>query len=284
MPAKLLLYVVACCICCMSASCKKDEAPSATIPRAELPIETIPPVLVPVTADVSAAIGGYYKALPSKYTASDKSYPLLVFIHGGGGFGNGQLDLPMLLNEGIPQLLDEKKFPAEFFVQGEHFSFIHLAPQFKRQPSAAEVRSFIDYAKAQFRVDANRIYLAGMSNGGKITCDVAAAYPGLFAAIVPMAGVSDTGNIIEKCANLAGAKLPIWIFHNDRDEVTSIDFPTKFVSLLDSFHPNVAPRFTIFPSMGLLGHDAWTRAVDPDFREDQMDIYEWMLQYKLVEL
>jgi len=28
------------------------------------------------------------------------------------------------------------------------------------------------------------------------------------------------------------------------------------------------------------GHDAWTQASDPEYREEGMNIYEWMLQYK----
>lgn len=277
MRSRLLLYVVLFSATCFSGSCKKNHAPVSV---AELPIETVPPVLTPVSLEVNDAISGYYEALPSKYVADNKQYPLLVFLHGGGGFGNGSLDLPLLLNEGIPQLLDEKIFPAEFYVQGEHFSFIHLAPQFRRQPSVEEVRSFISYAQTHFRIDASRIYVAGMSNGGKILCETAAAYPDVFAAIVPMAGVCDTLDMKEKCSRVANANLPIWVFHNDSDQLTSVEFSSAFVSLVNGFHPAVAARFTVFPSVGLLGHDAWTRATDPGFREDGMSIYQWMLRYK----
>ena len=271
------LYFIALYFAFAYTACRKDHGRPSEI--LDPPLETSPPAITPVTANINEAIGGYYKALPSKYKLDNKTYPLLIFIHGGGGFGNGQLDLPILLNEGIPQLLDEKIFPPEFVVNGNHYSFIHLAPQFKKQPSSEQVLQFIHFAVDQFRVDTNRIFIAGMSNGGKIACDVAAAYPEIFAAAVSMAGVSDSLNRAVKCSRIAKANLPLWVFHNDNDQVISIRNPSDFISLIESFNPAMRPRFTIFPSEGLLGHDAWTRATQPAFREDNRNIYEWMLQY-----
>ena len=74
--------------------------------------------------------------------------------------------------------MDRKLFPAEFNVNGVHYSFIHLAPRFKKYPSIAEIHSLVEYAKNNFCVDTNRIYVAGMSLGGRFACDAAAAYPG----------------------------------------------------------------------------------------------------------
>lgn len=283
MRARLFLYVIIFYILSGSISCRKSNLNSLTTAPTDTPEETLPPVLSPVSFDINDAIKGYYKALPSNYATSGKSYPLLVFLHGGGGFGNGNLDLPLLLNEGIPLLLDEKLFPPEFVIKDKHFSFVHLAPQFIREPSTAEVRSFIKFATEHFRVDTSRIYLTGMSNGGKITCNVAETYPYLFAAIVAMAGVSDTTDGKNKLEGIVRSKLPVWVFHNDHDEVTSIDLPTNFITTLNNLHPDIAPRFTIFPSEGLLGHDAWTRATDPGFKEDNRNIYEWMLEYRRIK-
>lgn len=257
------------------AGCKKRIKSESLDPQ----IEVLPPILTPITENINASIGGYYSGVPATYAINKKKYPLLFFIHGGGQHGNGEIDLPIILNEGIPQLLDEKIFPSEFVVNGVHFSFLILAPQFRKSPSNSDVRSFIDYALKRYRVDTSRIYMTGLSLGGRITCDIAAAYPTLFAAIVPMAGVPDSTNLHEKAYSLAKANLPIWVFHNDRDLLMDITFPKKFIQMLDSFHPAIPPRFTEFQSMGLLGHDAWTRATDPHYRESNKNIYEWMLSY-----
>jgi hypothetical protein len=53
----------------------------------------------------------------------------------------------------------------------------------------------------------------------------------------------------------------------------------RFLSLMDSLQPKTLPRFTEFSSAGLLGHDSWTRATDPAYKEENQNIYEWMLQF-----
>ena len=253
---------------------------SITKPEPEPEYEVRPPILSPVTENINEAIGGYYVGLPVKYKSAVKSYPLLIFIHGGGQFGNGQLDLPILLNEGIPELYDEKLFPPDFVIDGEHFSFVMMAPQLRRNPADEELYSFIKFAQENYRIDSSRIYLVGMSNGGRIACNVAAAYPFLFAAMVPMAGVPDSAGLEVKTARMAESNLPIWIFHNDSDEVINIRLPVRFVESVDNYKPVITPRFTRFEEpMGLLGHDAWTRATNPRYKENNVNIYEWMLSY-----
>ncbi len=85
---------------------------------------------------------------------------------------------------------------------------------------------------------------------------------------------------VSKCKSLADGRLPIWLyFTTDGDQVINIDESKNFISLLNSFNPAIPPRFTIFPMFGLSGHDAWTKATDPLYKENNMNIYEWMLQY-----
>lgn len=266
--SSLLLVFITC------LSCTK-EAPG---PSDENFVETEAPLLTAVTKNVSPVVQGYYSGVPAHYNETNKKYPLIVFIHGGGQFGNGSTDLPIILNEALPELLAEKLFPASFTVSNKNYSFIVLAPQFVKYPANEEVRSFIDYALSTYRIDASRIYLAGMSNGATITCDAAAEHPNLFAAIVTMAGAS-VGNVTERCRKIAENKLPVWLLHNDKDELTKIDVSNNFIAVLNSFNPVIKPKFTIFPAFGYLGHDAWTKASNPQFKESNMNIYEWMLQY-----
>lgn len=269
-------FVILLILCSLLASCKKYYN---TDPSSDAFIETQPPILTPVSQTINEAVRGYYLALPAGYQQSSKKYPLLVFMHGNGQYGDGNNDLPVLLSDGIPELIDEKLFPPNFKVNGNYYSFIVLIPQFTRHPTEQEVESLVSYTLKNYRIDARRIYLSGLSNGGTIACDAGAAYPALFAAVVPIAGVSNFGDVSEKCKKLAEGRLPLWVFHNDPDEFVSIDQSKIFVSLINSFNPAIPPKFTIFPAFGLFGHDAWTKATNPQYRENGMNIYEWMLQY-----
>lgn len=258
------------------AACDKPGDTAA----APEPFETAPPVFKPVIHPVNDRIGGFYQALPSLYHQSNKRYPLLLFIHGGGQFGNGSYDLPLLLNEGIPQLLDEKRFPPDFVVNGMHHSFIVLAPQFKSVPDNSVITSFLEYARKNYRIDTARIYLCGFSLGSRIACDFSAANAAQIAAIVPISGVPNF-LVNEKASQIAVANLPVWAFHNTPDALFNAQDTRQFISLINNLNPMKTARSTIFPdSTGLLGHDAWSKATDPAFKENNLNMYEWMLQFR----
>jgi predicted peptidase len=243
-------------------------------------IETEPPILNANVFPVNEVVGGYYSGLPAHYHDTSKQYPTIIFIHGGGQHGDGNSQLHHVLNEAIPELLQQKRFPASFTVDGSNYSFIILAPQFLISPTNIQVLSFINYAKDTYRIDTSRIFLVGFSEGGTVASDVAAAHPEQFAALVAMAGVSKLGDVESKCESIADNHLPVWLFHNDLDQLIDVNVTRNFISLINTFNPVIAPKYTEFLPYGLWNHDAWTKASDPGFKEDGKNIYEWMLQYK----
>lgn len=111
------VYPLICMLIC--TQCKKDPVKFA-VPLNDL-IETTPPVQTAVSVPVNISINGFYAALPGHYLETTKSYPLLVFIHGAGQLGNGSSELPLVLNDGVAQLLLFKKFPPNFSVNGNNF-------------------------------------------------------------------------------------------------------------------------------------------------------------------
>ena len=270
-------------LCCLamimlSGACRKNaDQPAVVPPPVVIDINTLieiaPPVLKANEITINSNIGGFYSSLPANYNKTTKSYPLIVSIHGGGQYGNGRIDLPLLLNDGIPQLLDEKIFPPNFSVKGNNYSFIVIAPQLKEFPVAQEIKDVIDYAKKNYRIDSSRIYLSGLSNGGAASCLVAATYADQVAAVVPVSGEFNYDPV---CNSLAKNKVAIWDFHNSNDPVIAVSSATSFIASVNSFSPVIIPKLTIFQSNT---HDAWTKAINPKYKEDNMNIYEWMLQY-----
>jgi predicted peptidase len=274
--SKALHLVVALVTASLLFSCKKDYT---SLLLKKDTVEREPPVLKGFTQNIGSNVGGYFAGLPAHYSEGNKRYPLLLYIHGLGHFGNGEAELPLLLSDGIPALLDTKAFPPNVQVNGRYHSFIVIAPQFKTYMSMADVQGVIDFAKTHYRIDESRIYIAGFSLGAQVTADFAAENAGAITAIVPMAGASNY-DVSNKCKKIAGGNLPVWAFHNAEDELIPVSETFNFIALINSYRPMVKPRLTIFPtSSALLKHDAWTKATDPNYRENGMNIYEWMLQF-----
>ena len=254
-------------------------APPPEVPKLE---ETEPANLTPVTYTISTNILGYYKALPARYGESKEKYPVIIYFHGGGQYGNGSSELPKVLEEGIPELLAAKKFPPSFTVGDEKFSFIVIAPQFTKKIGNSEVDSLVTYVKNSFRIDPSRIYLSGLSLGARTLSDYAAYKPEEIAAITAMAGLPQIDeNLSAKCQAMANAELPVWQFHNRDDSAWYYSEASRYMEVFNSLNPAIPPRFTTFEvGEARLHHDCWTRTTDPNYKEDGKNIYEWMLQYK----
>lgn len=225
---------------------------------------------------INANCGGYYEYLPQGYnTNSWQNFPLIVFVHGIGELGNGVSDLPNLLNAwtALPRLIANGGFPSSFNVGGQNFSFIVISPQFKGWPSAADVNAVVDYAVQNYRVDRSRIYVTGLSMGGGATWDFAGSYPTKVAAVVPVAGAAWPDPT--KAQTMASAKLGVWATHNQNDPIVSVGNTTGWISLLQQYGADV--QSTIFQ---VSGHDAWTKTYDPNFTQNGVNIYQWMLQHQ----
>jgi len=256
-------------------SCNRD-----VIPPTDDNIETNQYILEPHTVNISTNLPGFYSAVPGHYYQNTLKYPLLIYIHGAGQFGNGiRPSLDAVFKEGMPKLLKDQTFPLNFVYGGRHYTFITLMPQFARAFTVADMKAFYDYAKSHYRVDTSRIYLTGFSLGGLMTAEFGSANPRTIAAMLPMAGES-TSDLANKARQIARNNLAVWVFHNNGDQVYDVAGARNFVSSINVQFPGIPARLTIFPPEGLGNHDAWTRACNPTYKENGMNIYEWMLHYK----
>ena len=233
-------------------------------------------VQIPRPISISNACGGYYEYLPQGYnTNTSTNYPLIVAVHGLGELGNGTTDLANILNcwTALPRLIENGGFPSMFTVGGQNFSFIVVSPQFKWWPNGSDVNEIIDYAVKNYRVDQSRIYVTGLSMGGGAVWDFAGNFPTRAAAIVPVCGAA--GADITRAQSIANAKLPVWATHNQEDPIVSISNTTGWVNLLKQYGGNI--QSTIFP---ISGHDAWTKTYDPNFTQNGLNVYQWMLMHQ----
>jgi predicted peptidase len=199
----------------------------------------------------------YLLYLPDGYAASQKKWPLVLFLHGAGERGS---DLTQLTAHGLPEMIgkQEKSFP-----------FIVVSPQCPARDSwtsdreIATLDGLLDNLEARYRIDKDRVYATGLSMGGMGTWRLAVEFPDRFAAIVPMSGGGDPA----KAKTIA--HIPTWVFHGMKDTTVPFKASQDMVDALKAAGADV--KFTAYPEAG---HDCWTEAYNTP------DLYDWMLQQK----
>ncbi len=230
---------------------------------------------------ITGNTGGFYEYLPQGYNSSSESYPLLIAIHGLGELGDGgSWELQRILSNGVPNVIKNGQFPVSFNVNGQTHKFIVISPQFRNWPSSGDIDQIINYAINNYRVNTNRIYLTGLSMGGGATWDYAggsSTWANRLAAIVPVCGASWPD--VTRARTIAAANLAVWATHNDGDGTVPAFYTNDYINYINSSAP--APNPTAKKSVwGSGSHDAWSQTYNPNYRENNMNVYEWMLQFQ----
>ncbi len=230
-----------------------------------------------ITHTINSNIGGYLEALPAHYNDHPKKlYPVIIFLHGQGEMGDGsQKSLPIVADNAIPKLIANGTFPKNFWVNGGAYQFVVLSPQFKSWPQASDVNAMINYAIKNYKVDSTRLYICGLSMGGGGNWDYSWNYGKRATAVVPISGASYPTT--EKGADIANDDLAVWAFHNNNDPTVPSWYSTDYVQYINQANPKIKAKLTMFNSSS---HDAWTKATDPNYKENGMNIYQWMLSYQ----
>lgn len=225
---------------------------------------------------IGALNNGYYEYLPVGYDGV-KKFPVIVFLHGLGEQGNGSTDLPIMLNAGLPKLINQGGFPQSVVSGGKSFSFIVIAPQFWGWPSASDVDQVINDVVARYSVDVSRIYLTGLSMGGGATWDhagMSSASASRLAAIVPNCGASYPD--ATRIKNIAQANLPVLAVHNDGDPTVPSSYTNDYVNGINTYNPSPLAIKLIWSGTS---HNCWDKTYDPANKIiGGMNCYEWMLQ------
>jgi predicted peptidase len=169
--------------------------------------------------------------LPEEYDNVDKDWPLILFLHGSGERGRD----PSMLRGSGPLAMVQRIMPLPAIVVAPQ-----CLPENSWQPAA--VAEFIRHVNSVHGVDETKIYLVGYSMGSYGTWATAAAYPELFAAIVPISGGGNPDH-----AELI-ARIPVWAFHGDKDDVVSLTASEQMIDALRA--AGGTPKLTILPNAG----------------------------------
>ncbi len=188
-----------------------------------------------------------YRVLLPKNRDPNAKIPVMLYLHGSGARGDDNYAQADAFSSTIEPVRDK-------------LDFIVVLPQCGDGTfwSSSEMADYslaaLDQAVKEFNGDVDRMYLAGFSLGGYGVWQIAAAYPGKFAALVPVAGgvvgyrpveprdraailpavgtMLDSPEPYKAIANAIG-QTSVWVFHGAKDDAVPVDFSRRIVKALD---------------------------------------------------
>ena len=157
---------------------------------------------------------------------SEKKSPLIIWLHGAGE-GGSDPSIPLIANRAANYASPE--IQAYF---GGAYILVPQTPTFwmdngEGQYTRGEVNDMYneplmelikDYVDKHPRIDKDRIYVGGCSNGGYMTLKLLLLHPEYFAAGFPSALAYQTKHITDKQIQ-AIKEVPIWFIHSKDDPV-----------------------------------------------------------------
>jgi predicted peptidase len=203
----------------------------------------------------------YVVFVPKDYDGT-KEYPVILFLHGAGETKN-------------PKAKKEGKMPVEVGIgpaikkREKDFAFITIIPRAESfgwgadGANAKRALAMLDEVMKEYKIDAKRQYLTGLSMGGMGTWSIATAHPDRFAAIVPICGPGDA-KTAEKIKDI-----PTWGFVGDKDSERLVTGMKDMIAALEK--AGAKPKYTVYPGVG---HNSWDMAYATD------ELYTWLLEQK----
>lgn len=200
-----------------------------------------------------------YRLMPPPNVEADRTYPLVVFLHGAGERGTDNARQLKYLPEQMAQPEWRERFPCYL-----------LAPQCRPNKQWVEVdwtlpethdmssepgdmmkfvMQVLDKTIIEQQIDKSRIYVTGLSMGGYGTWELAIRRPDLFAAAAVVCRGADNSRVgVLK-------ELPLWVAHGDSDNVVPVQRSRLPVEILR--REGAKPVYVEYPRVG---HNSWTPA------------------------
>jgi len=225
---------------------------------------------------------GYVEYVPPNY-ASDYGWPCIINLHGDGELGDGKTEAALLpfYNSCLPGMINNGTWDRKN-------RFVVLSPQFVdyADRTGANVNTFIQYAKANYKIDVTRIYLTAVSGGGVALGSYLDTYSGgEAAAVLPVSCYAPPTN------SKKWKSVPVWFLCGASDTtVHPENLITHYNALIAAGAP-VKPKITLYTGVG---HDSNSvnKSYSPELNDNTFEttfsgvplvpysnIYDWMLQY-----
>ncbi len=191
----------------------------------------------------------YSVKVPAGYNASNE-YPLFLYLHG--------------------QLLDSVFFnnmmTNNFHIPDDDKYIIVRPSKLESDWDPKKALDVLEDVKANMNVDDDRVYLTGLSMGGRGTFIVAAALPDYFAALMPLSPHHTPYSYLPLAESVA--HIPIWMSHGTNDSTSSYDMAAQMAENLTNLGAEIE-----FQTIVGGEHGGWFAIYsDPE-------IMQWMLSH-----
>ncbi|MFN3402589.1 MAG: dienelactone hydrolase family protein [Cytophagaceae bacterium] len=195
-------------------------------------------------------------------------YPVVFVLHGAGERGNDnelQLvhgsDLFLKNSATFPAIVVFPQCPLNNYwanvlkdIKNGEVTF-NFQPAGEPTPPMQTLIKLINEILNKEEVDKDRVYVGGLSMGAMGTFELLRRMPGTFAAAFAICGGDNPENSIHY------NKIPIRIFHGEKDDVVPVKFSVDIYNKLKDVNPEVS--LTLYPEVK---HDSWLNAFsEPDF-------------------
>jgi predicted peptidase len=207
-------------------------------------------VQIPARADTSSLLLYVPRDLPP-----GEPLPTVLYLHGGSHRGT---DLDMLNAYGPPRV------PAE----GGTLPFILIAPQLPEGEiwsDADGLIGLVDELSRNYPIDSARLYVIGMSMGGRGAWYLAYRYPQRFAAIAAVAAFQP---IPHWASSGRLGRLPIRAYHGEEDQVAPFAGAVRMNEALQAVGGNSE-------LVALPGRDHFIADI-----LDDPALFEWLLRHR----
>lgn len=150
------------------------------------------------------AVHGYLARLPAGYSP-ERSYPLLIAFHGGGGSAESAHARWSAASPGFLLICPQGTARMGWQIGTGQLEYILAC---------------IDDALARFAADPARVYVTGHSMGGHVSWNLATFHALRFAAVAPTAAAPMFLDELDRLLDL-----PLYVVHGGRDNI--VDLPTN---------------------------------------------------------
>lgn len=166
------------------------------------------------------AFGGINMPYRVAHTSGMGKPSLVIYLHGGTSKGNDnekQMGEPGIAN----------------YIKQQQMGVYFLVPQCPSDkswggPMLSVLKALIDQYIMEGVVDKNNVYIFGGSMGGTGTWSMLSAYPGMFAAAMPVAGNPT------KCDADKVALTPVYTVMGTSDKIMSVESTADFIDELNA--------------------------------------------------